>query len=51
MKNDLTIEQEDFVKTCIKVGGNIITGSRDDKIRIYDISVSISFVLYIHNII
>jgi len=38
MKNDLTIEQEDFVKTCIKVGGNIITGSRDDKIRIYDIS-------------
>jgi len=38
MKNDLTIDQEDFVKTCIKVGGNIITGSRDDKIRVYDIS-------------
>jgi len=38
LKNDLTIDQEDFVKTCIKVGGNIITGSRDDKIRIYDIS-------------
>jgi len=38
LKNDLTIDQADFVKTCIKVGGNIITGSRDDKIRVYDIS-------------
>lgn len=38
MKNDFTMEQSDFVKTLIKVGGNIITGSRDSKIRVYEIT-------------